>query len=190
MMPNTVVSPFSTPADVAAALAQPLPVGCRLTVGLEELALHFRIREEVFVHEQGFFQETDRDVRDDDPSSLHVLGLWGPVAGGTVRLYPLEEQVVWKGDRLAVLPAFRKHGLGAPLVRFAVREAAQRGGILMIAYIQPSNVAFFEHLDWYRVGAPVDYVGRPHQRMAIDLRGHSSDLSSIAAPEPGDTRPG
>ncbi len=189
-MPNTVVSPFSTPADVAAALARPLPVECRLTVELEELALHFRIREEVFVHEQGFFLETDRDVRDDDPSTLHVLGLWGSVAGGTVRLYPLEEQVIWKGDRLAVLPAFRKHGLGAPLVRFAVREAARRGGILMVAYIQPSNVAFFEHLGWYRVGAPLDYVGHPHQRMAIDLRGQASDPSSIPRPEPGDARPG
>jgi hypothetical protein len=40
----------------------------------------------------------------------------------------------------------------------------------MIAHIQPSNVNFFERLGWERVGEPMEYVGHPHQVMAIDLR--------------------
>lgn len=120
--------------------------------------------------EQGFFEGTDRDSRDEDPATLHVLGLCGPVAGGAVRLYPLEEPGRWKGDRLAVLPAFRRRGLGGPLVRFAVRAAAERAGRIMVAHIQPKNVPFFRRLGWYTVGEPAPYVGRPHQLMAIHLR--------------------
>jgi putative N-acetyltransferase (TIGR04045 family) len=91
------------------------------------------------------------------------------VAGGAVRLYPLDDVGEWKGDRLAVLPEFRKHGLGAPLVRFAVRTAGELGGRRMIAHIQPPNVRFFERLGWERVGEPMVYVGHPHQLMAIGL---------------------
>ena len=127
------------------------------------------------------------DCAHDHAATVRILGLCGDVAGGAVRCYPLTEMLtdiptgggaagvvepgagLWKGDRLAVLPSFRRNGLGAPLVRFAVRTAAEAGGRQMIAHIQPSNVGFFEHLGWYTVGGPVSFVGRPHQMMAIDL---------------------
>ena len=47
---------------------------------------------------------------------------------GVVRLYPLDDQGLWLGDRLAVLAPHRAHGLGAPLVRFAVATAGALGG--------------------------------------------------------------
>jgi putative N-acetyltransferase (TIGR04045 family) len=151
-------------------------VVCRPVRGPEEVALHLEIRRRVFVEEQGVFDGSDADHHDDDRATVHVLGLCGDVAGGAVRLYPLIdpeavdlEPGLWKGDRLAVLPSFRRTGLGAPLVRFAVQSAAGAGGRKMIAHIQPSNVGFFEHLGWYAVGEPVVFVGRPHQTMAIDL---------------------
>ncbi|HZU16133.1 MAG TPA: MSMEG_0567/Sll0786 family nitrogen starvation N-acetyltransferase [Candidatus Dormibacteraeota bacterium] len=169
-MPPVAVSPFSARADLAALAGRRLPLRCRPVSGAEELRIHLRIREAIFVHEQGLFPVSDRDPLDDDPATVHVLGLKGPVAGGTVRLYPLGEPGLWKGDRLAVLPEFRASGLGAELVRFAVRTAARRGGTTMIAYVQVPNRRFFELLGWERVGDPVEYVGRPHQRMAIDLR--------------------
>jgi putative N-acetyltransferase (TIGR04045 family) len=164
------ISPFSTCADLEAAVGADATVGCRLVATTAERELHLRIRAEVFVNEQGLFAVTDRDAHDDDPGTLHVLGLCGPVAAGAVRLYPLDEPGRWKGDRLAVLPALRKHGLGAPLVRFAVRTAGERGGREMLAHVQLRNVAFFEQLGWHRLGEPADYCGRPHQRMRIGLR--------------------
>jgi len=164
------ISPFSTSADLEEAVGADATVGCRLVATPAERELHLRIRAEVFVGEQGLFAVTDADAHDDDPGTLHVLGLCGPVAAGTVRLYPLDEPGLWKGDRLAVLPAFRKHGLGAPLVRFAVRTAGERGGQEMLAQVQMANVAFFEHLGWRRLGEPAEYCGRPHQRMRICLQ--------------------
>jgi len=112
---------------------------------------------------------SDRDDRDDDPATIHVIGLADGVIGGTVRLYPLGPRGRWKGDRLAVLPEHRRHGLGAPLVRFAVATAAALGGQQMEAYIQPANVRFFEWLGWRPAGGIVEYAGIDHQRMVIRL---------------------
>jgi putative N-acetyltransferase (TIGR04045 family) len=123
----------------------------------------------VFVDEQRLFDGDDRDGHDGEPATLHVLGFVGGVPGGAVRLYPLEEPGLWKGDRLAVLPAFRRHGLGVPLIRFAVRTAGERGGRRMIAWIQLPNVALFTRLGWQPVGEPAPYVGVMHQQMAIPL---------------------
>ena len=164
----------------------PWPAGttrltCRAVSGPEERAAHFRIRHQVFVVEQGLFGRSgageaavggwDQDIHDDDPATVHVVGLFDGVACGTVRLYPVPEVPGrWKGDRLAVLDGHRRHGLGAPLVRFAVATAATRGGREMEAYIQPANVTFFEWLGWRATGALVTYAGIPHQRMLIDVR--------------------
>jgi putative N-acetyltransferase (TIGR04045 family) len=145
-------------------------VGCRVVAGEEERALHLAIRHAVFVEEQGLFSGSDADEHDQDPATLHVLGFWAGEAAGAVRLYPLARPGWWKGDRLAVLSPFRRHGIGAPLVRFAVGTASRLGGFVMVAQIQPANVPFFESLGWHRVGDPGPYVGRLHQQMAIDLQ--------------------
>jgi putative N-acetyltransferase (TIGR04045 family) len=151
-----------------------VPLACRAARAEWEREAHFRIRHQVFVHEQRLFlgpggRGDDRDRHDADRATIHVIGLAGADICGTVRLYPLAAPGFWQGDRLAVLPESRRLGLGAPLVRFAVATAAQRGGTCMEAYIQPGNVSFFEWLGWQRAGALAPYAGIPHQRMVIDL---------------------
>jgi putative N-acetyltransferase (TIGR04045 family) len=126
----------------------------------------------VFVEAQALFAVDDRDERDDDPATLHVVGLAGDDVVGAVRLYPLGDDGLWKGDRLAVLPAERALQLGAMLVRFAVRTAGERGGRRMVAQIQVRNVRFFERLGWRRDGDPAPMLGVPHQPMTIDLSRH------------------
>ncbi len=157
----------ASPSSSAAAAAR--PVRCVVARGASDLAIHYQIRREVFVHEQGFFTDDDRDERDEDPSTLHAVGLCGSDAAGTVRLYPLGEGV-WKGDRLAVLPAYRRCNVGGPLVRFAVATAGDLGGHRMIANVQAQNVRFFARLGWAPLGDPATYLGHPHQRMDIPLR--------------------
>src|SRR5580693_950737 len=162
----------------SATASRPAGLACRAVSTAEELAAHFRIRHQVFVIEQGLFRDAggagsgwDRDVHDDDPATVHVVGLSDGVPCGTVRLYPLPEVPGrWKGDRLAVLDDHRHHGLGAPLVRFAVATAEARGGREREADIQPANVRFFEWLGWRPTGGLVTYADIAHQRMLIDLR--------------------
>lgn len=143
---------------------------CRAASTAEDLELHHRIRHQVFVVEQGLFDGSDVDSHDAAPDVVHALGAWNGHLAGTVRFFPIEAAGgLWQGDRLAVLPGFRL-GLGAPLVRFAVTTAAERGGREMVAHIQLPNVAFFERIGWHTYGEVETYVGVTHQPMAIDLR--------------------
>lgn len=168
------ISPFSAPEAVTEEAERDGGASCRLVDGDDERELHLRIRHEVFVREQQIFAATDRDERDAAASTCHALGLLGSLVVGAVRFYPLDDAGRWKGDRLAVLPAFRHHRLGPPLVRFAVATAANAGGQQMVAYVQPQNVRMFTRLGWRTLGPPVEYVGRPHQQVVIDLTAHAA----------------
>lgn len=169
-MPPTPATPALSRSSTPANGRRPgEPARCRAVAAPGERALHHAIRAAVFVDEQGLFPGSDRDAHDDDPATVHVLAYCGGSAAGAVRLYPLDGTGRWKGDRLAVLPDFRRQRVGGPLVRFAVATAAARGGREMVAHVQPPNVALFVHLGWHPVGDLVDYVGRPHQQMAIAL---------------------
>jgi putative N-acetyltransferase (TIGR04045 family) len=173
----------SSPTTSRPAAAHPAAatLTCRAVTTRAERDAHFQVRRQVFVVEQGLFRGrsgisgdrdgADRDGHDDDPATIHVVGLADDQICGTVRLYPLGADGMWKGDRLAVLASYRHLGLGAPLVRFAVSSAGRLGGREMEAFIQPANVAFFRWLGWRRTGDLVDYAGIPHQRMLIDLAG-------------------
>jgi len=158
-----------TTSDAAFPSPTSADVVCRVVADAADREVHHAIRRQVFVVEQRLFDGDDRDDRDGDPATLQVLGLVDSTPGGAVRLYPLDGTGLWKGDRLAVLPDFRRLGLGAPLVRFAVRTAGELGGWRMAAYIQLTNVSFFERLGWQPVGNPAPYVGVIHQRMEIPL---------------------
>jgi putative N-acetyltransferase (TIGR04045 family) len=154
---------------------------CHVARDGAELRSHFAIRRAVFCAEQGMFGgDDDRDARDSSAATLHAVGFEDGVAGGTVRLYPLEPggegAGLWQGDRLAVLPAFRHGSLGGSLVRFAVRTAGERGGERMVAMIQLANVRFFLALGWSLDGDAVDFHGRAHQPMAIALNRRADAL--------------
>ena len=180
---DVATSPSSTSVDVV----------CRAVAVTGERQVHHAIRRQVFVVEQSLFAADDRDDHDGDPATVHVLGFVDGVPAGAVRLYPLDEPGQWKGDRLAVLSAFRRHGVGAPLVRFAVRTAGELGGCRMVAYIQLTNVSFFIRLGWQPVGDPAPYVGVMHQQMAIPLSAPKSPASAAnpdQRPASGSREPG
>jgi putative N-acetyltransferase (TIGR04045 family) len=156
-------------ASPSALSTSPPTAHCRPVASPAELEVHLRIRERVFVDEQGIFAVTDLDDRDADPATVHVLGFCDAEVAGTVRLFSLDGEGTWLGDRLAVLPAYRTRHLAEPLVRFAVRTAGERGGRLMRAHVQLPNVGFFTRIGWTALGGPADYLGRPHQDMVIQL---------------------
>lgn len=157
-------------STVSAGADAPTLITCRPAVGEEELAAHFAIRHQVFVTEQHVFAGSDRDPHDHRPDVIHLLGRYRGEFGGAVRLFPVDGPGdVWQGDRLCVLPAYRVHGLGAPLVRCAVATAATRGGARMVAHIQLPNVTFFRRLGWQLDGDTEMYAGLEHQPMSIPL---------------------
>ena len=150
-------------------------VEVRVAVRPEDVAAHHAVREAVFVHEQGIFAGSDRDEWDEGATRV-VASIGGSVVGA-VRLYPLDEAGLWKGDRLAVLPGARTLGVGAPLVRFAVAAAGEAGGTRMVALIQKPNVPFFRRLGWSRQGDASEYRGATHQPMTIRLAGAQPEFA-------------
>lgn len=145
-------------------------VTCRPAVSAADLATHHAIRHEVFVLEQRVFAQSDTDGHDGVAGVVHLLARYAGRPAGAVRLFPVDPgRGLWQGDRLCVLPPFRIHGVGGPLVRCAVACAGARGGARMVAHIQLPNVPFFGRLGWRADGGTEMYVGLPHQRMTIGL---------------------
>lgn len=150
-------------------------VDVRVALDEADVAAHHEVRRAVFVREQAIFAGDDRDPWDDH--AVKVVASAGGRVLGAVRLYPLDEAGLWKGDRLAVLPEGRRLRIGAPLVRFAVATAGRRGGSRMIALIQARNVPFFAHLGWSTLGDATDYRGASHQEMTIALAGAQPEFA-------------
>lgn len=164
-----LVSPFDPSVDLEPLTRGRPEVVCRPAATSEERSICARLRHEVFVVEQEIFAGTDEDAHDRDESSVHLVADVQGVAAGTVRIYPIDDDGLWKGDRLAVLPAFRRMVVGKRLVQTAVRTAGRLGGAEMIATVQLSNVRFFEHLGWHQDGQPAPAYGVMHQLMRIPL---------------------
>ena len=117
------------------------------------------VRPAVFVEEQGFSQEFDSL----DDRSLH-LSLWrdGQPAG-CARLY--RQEGIFRLGRVAVLPPFRRQGLGRLLVGEAEEKAARLGGRVLRLGAQCQAIPFYEQLGYRPVGEPYLDEHCPHQEM-------------------------
>ncbi|QIG44329.1 AIR synthase [Nocardioides anomalus] len=131
-----------------------------------ELAAYHRLRQEVFVGEQGLFVGSDRDDTDDDPRTVVLVARAhdGEVLGG-VRLHPAlpgHDLGWWRGSRLVVAKDARMLlGVGAALVRAACATAEARGALRFDATVQAQNEPLFRRLGWVS-RERLHLHGRPH----------------------------
>ena len=166
-----LVSPFDPSVDLERVSGARAEVVCRSAANETERLICAQLRHAVFVVEQSIFDGSDQDVRDADDATIHLIADVGGVAGGTVRIYRLDDSGLWKGDRLAVAVPLRKMVIGKRLVQAAVRIAGELGGSEMVATVQVSNIQFFERLGWRRDGNPAITYSLPHMQMRIGLSG-------------------
>ena len=101
------------------------------------------IREKVFVREQGFSMETERD--DTDARATHLLIRDGGLPAATGRLYQKEDGRYFIG-RVAVLPEFRGQHLGDMLMRMLIRRARNLGAGEVWVDSQAHAVPFYTRL--------------------------------------------
>ena len=132
-----------------------------------EIGEAYAIRSEVFVKEQGMFQDSDED--DHDPESIHLVAKVDGETVGTVRVFPQNSHGHWVGGRLAVRKSHRVGSVGAQLVKEAMKRVKKEGCTHFTAHIQEQNVRFFQRIGWNPVGPVERYRGKPHQRMVADL---------------------
>jgi predicted GNAT family N-acyltransferase len=88
----------------------------RCVEGQAELNRAFKIRETVFINEQKVSREEEMDEFDE--TATHVIAYYNDEVAGCARIRFLGNRS--KLERIAVLPKFRKRGVGKKIVEFLV----------------------------------------------------------------------
>lgn len=118
-----------------------------------------KIREEVFVHEQGFKEEFDTV----DNYATHFVAydcLGRPM--GTCRIFTGDDANEYYLGRLAVLPKFRARNIGKELVAAAEKYALSNGAHAMKLHSQCRASSFYEKCGYSQFGE-IDYEEQcPH----------------------------
>jgi predicted GNAT family N-acyltransferase len=129
----------------------------------EELKHAFGIRMRIFVKEQGVPQQIELDR--DDERAFHFLAVAEGKPIGTARV------VIRRGSarigRMAVLKIYRRRGVGATLLKRAVRFAKARGARNIFLHAQVHVVGFYDKAGFRCVGPVFDEAGIPHRKMVL-----------------------
>ncbi len=134
----------------------------------EEIQRSYEIRREVFVKEQGIFDDSDLD--DNDAGSIYLVAKKHGKVIGTVRIFEHDPgNGHWIGGRLAVAITHRNTHAGSLLVKEAMKRVKKRGCRIFTADIQEKNISFFKSLGWKPIGEIKDHFGYPHLKMQADL---------------------
>lgn len=122
-----------------------------------------RVRLAVFVEEQGVPQELERD--DHDARAFHLLAAEpGGEPVGTARLLP-DGQI----GRMAVLPEWRRRGIGGRLLEELLRVAAARGLSGVFLHAQCTALPFYARFGFQAEGDVFEEAGIPHRKMIRPL---------------------
>ena len=121
-----------------------------------------KLREEVFVYEQGFPIESERDELDE--RSLHVALYNGEELIATGRLTPLA-QGEYKIGRLAVKKAERGKGYGSMVIRMLMDRALDAGAAKLIISSQLHAMDIYAHFGFEVAGEEYLEEGKPHRKM-------------------------
>lgn len=106
------------------------------------------IRQKVFIEEQKFKDEFDET----DDISIHILTFMNNYAVGTARMFTEDEGESYHIGRVAVLPEYRKHHLGATLVNAAVEKARELGAEKCVLSAQVRVKDFYKKLGFVEHG--------------------------------------
>lgn len=117
-----------------------------------------RIRETIFIKEQGVTPEQEWDS--DDSGATHFLACEGEYAIGTARLLP-------NGciGRVAVLRDWRGQGIGQLLMQAAIAEAERQGMNKQTLTAQAHAAGFYQRLGFEIISEEFIEAGIPHIEM-------------------------
>mgnify|MGYP001131698286 CR=1 FL=1 len=125
----------------------------------------FGIRMRVFVEEQGV--PLDEELDEDDIHALHYLVRDGEIPAAAARLVPKSDGVA-KVGRVAVLPSYRRQGVGTKLMTY-ILDGDARSYEEVILDSQLTAVGFYERLGFVAEGDEFLDAGIPHIRMRFTV---------------------
>ena len=134
----------------------------------DDVAQCLALRRAVFIEEQGVPEALEVDGLDGE--ARHYLALVDGEAAGTARVRLVAPHA--KVQRVAVLAAHRRRGIGAALMRALTNDllAERPAGIEGIALgAQETAVPFYAALGYGVHGEPFMDAGIPHREMRLTL---------------------
>ncbi len=121
------------------------------------------IRQQVFIDEQHVPVELEWDGLDD--TALHLLAMAEDGSAiGCARI--LSDGSI---GRMAVLPAWRKQGVGRALLQAAIELCRQNGWFDIHVSAQSHALAFYEQAGFHGIGDEYMDAGIPHQAMKLHI---------------------
>ena len=126
----------------------------------------FAIRHKVFIEEQGVPEDLELD--EFDPLAMHALAFQGSECVGTGRLVNIGGGNGQIG-RMAVLPGFRKNGVGHAILKRLVDQAQSEGMVSLILHSQVTAIPFYEKHGFQAQGDIYDEAGIAHRNMILLL---------------------
>lgn len=116
------------------------------------------VRSAVFIREQGVPRALEFDGL--DAAALHWLAFAEQQPVGTLRLLPTGQI-----GRMAVLPAYRGHGIASRLLRHAIAAAEGHGWDEVWLNAQYARRSFYAAHGFIVISDIFEDAGMPHQRM-------------------------
>ena len=144
----------------------------RLAETAPERLTSWKIREQVFIGEQGIDEAIERDGLDE--IAWHLVAWDGAIACGTTRVIGLDDDheptaqklaKLVKVGRMAVLPDWRRRGIGRLLLDAALELARAYGVETAELSAQEYVVSFYERAGFRAEGERYEEAGIPHRRM-------------------------
>ena len=127
----------------------------------EDSELVRRVRETVFVFEQGVDSKIEWDGR--DGQCQHAIALSSADESiGTGRILPNGHI-----GRIAVLPSWRGRGIGSAILENLIHLAKDKGAKKVYLNSQTHAIAFYKHFNFEAEGPVFMEAGIPHQRMSL-----------------------
>jgi predicted GNAT family N-acyltransferase len=128
-----------------------------------EFAKAYAIRVRVFVREQGVPKEIELD--DEDKTAAHFLAAIDGRPVGTARLIIKRGQA--RIGRMAVLKSCRGRGVGAELLKSAIRLARRRRIRRIFLHAQVQVIGFYDKMGFRCVGPVFKEAGIRHRKMVL-----------------------
>jgi predicted GNAT family N-acyltransferase len=124
----------------------------------------YSVRKAVFIDEQGVPEALELD--EFDLLAEHALAYQEGNCIGTARLIVLSDQEGRIG-RMAVLPAFRKQGIGGQLLRALLESAKTHNLVRFTLHAQLSAIPFYVQFGFTAQGDIYDEAGIAHRDMIL-----------------------
>jgi predicted GNAT family N-acyltransferase len=122
------------------------------------------VRRRVFIDEQGVPEDEEWDGA--DPDCVHAIARSDDGAAiGTGRLLP-DGHI----GRMAVLPDWRRLGVGSALLSALLAEARRRGWNCVALNAQLHAIDFYRRFGFVAHGSEFLDAGIPHRAMVLELR--------------------